>query len=1266
MSRSRTWFLRSHVLPMALFALGSPAWAAPPDWENPQLVGIHREPPRAVRCIYADAPTALAGRPAASPYFKSLNGDWQFHWSPKPADRPQDFYRTDFDDKGWKPIPVPSNWEIQGYGVPIYTNIPYPWGQPDPPRVPADNNPVGSYRTRFSIPAEWKGRQVFLRFEGVASAFYVWVNGEKVGFSKDSRTDAEFNITPQLKPGENLLAVEVYRWSDGSYLEDQDFWRLSGIFRNVSLLSVAELHLRDLEVKTDLDAQYKDAELTVLATVRNFSKEERPATIEAQLLDAEQRPVLPAAKAEVKPAAGKDAVGTIRFAVTNPAKWSAEGPNLYPLVVNLKTASGRVVEVVSCNVGFRKVEIKGGELLVNGRPVLLKGVNRHEHDPDRGQAITVDSMVRDITVMKRNNINAVRTSHYPNQPAWYDLCDRYGLYLIDEANIESHGMGYGEKSLAKDPTWLAAHMDRTVRMVERDKNHPSVIIWSLGNEAGFGSNFVATSRWIKQRDPSRPVHYEQAGEDPATDIVCPMYPPPSRLAEYASKTPNRPMILCEYAHAMGNSTGNLWKYWELIYSKKHLQGAFVWDWVDQGIRRPLPPRQVVKDAGPAGLEGIITGDVAEGVLRRGYVDFLDPKGLDLTGPLSIEVEVMPITWVEHGPYLAKGDTQYALKQGGDRIEFFVHTRHPDGRGEWITATAPLPPGWYGQWHRLTGVYDGKELRLYVDGKRAGARAFSGPVASNRFPLCLGRDPENTTRFSNAMIRSARVYARPLSEEEAAAPANRKADGLALSVDLKDARTSGAWTGPSPGKDFFWAYGGCFGPPGTPSDENFCCNGLVSPDRRPHPGLEQIRKVYQSVHARPVDLAQGTVEIKNGYFFTNLQDLAGCRWSLKADDREMKSGRLPDLQLAPGESKQVQMPFGEIVPEPGVEYFLELSFRLRADHAWAKQGHEIAWHQFRLPVEKPGPAIAAEDLRGLTVAEAADQVKIAAAGSEWVVDRKQGLLASWRYQGAELIQAPMRPDFWRAPVDNDRGSNMAGRLGVWRYAGRDWAVKSVQVEDRKPASAVVRIEADLPVVESKYTLTYTFLASGDVVVEARFVPGRQKLPELPRFGVQIGLEDIFDTITWFGPGPHETYWDRNDARVDLYSRRIDDQFFADYSEPGESGNKSDVRWAVLTGDGDVALLVVGLPRLSVNALPFTADDIMAAKHPYQIRRRDAVYLNVDLHQMGVGGDDSWGALPHPEYRIPAREMSHRFRLRACSKASMSAAALSKLVLPTETH
>ncbi|HLP75969.1 MAG TPA: glycoside hydrolase family 2 TIM barrel-domain containing protein [Candidatus Paceibacterota bacterium] len=1032
----------------------------PEEWENPKLTGISNQPMHATMIICPDVETAknigmaVNSERVKSSFYRSLNGSWKYHYGSNHLARVPDFWKTDFNDSAWTTIPVPSNVEMLGHGIPIYVNAQYPWTwhgtEPNPPFVPANdpNNTVNSYRRTFEVPKDWDGRKIFLTFDGVNSFFDLWINGEKVGMGKDSRTPVEFDITPYLKPGQNLLAVENFRWCDGSYLEDQDFWRMSGIFRDVYLWSPPNVHIRDIEIYTDLDTNYRDAEIKGKVQMVNYGKEPADVTIDVELFAPTGESVLFRTMRRTF-AAGEEVSLEGTAPISSPLKWSAEAPYLYKQLVTLKDSAGKVLEVLPLNIGFRKVEIRDGNLLVNGKRILVKGVNRHEIDPDLGQAVTVESMERDIKLMKQFNINTVRCCHYPDQPAWYDLCDKYGIYLIDEANIESHGMGYGEKTLAKNPAFAEAHMDRTVRMVERDKNHPSVIIWSLGNEAGDGPNFEATSAWIHQRDSSRPVHYEQAGWKAHTDIVCPMYPRPEGLARYASEKRNRPYIMCEYEHAMGNSSGDMWSYWNQIYTKPYLQGGSIWDWVSQGLRQP-------------------------------------------------------------------------------------------------------------------------------QGRR------------------------NQDRF----------------------------------VPVK------------PGEKTFWAYGGDFGPKDVPSDDNFCDNGLVAPDREPHPGLFEVKHVYQYIHCKPVDLAKRTIEIKNWHDFTNLKDIVEVRWKLKADGVEIQRGGIANLDLAPGASNQFTVPVKNFKPEPGVEYHLELSFVLKNDQPWAKAGHEVAWDEFKLPDSAPAKVAKGGWFAGLKVNKNDDQATISGKGFELVFTRADGL-KSWKSAGAEVIRSAPHPHFWRALIDNDRGreGDRGYPQNAWRNAHEQAQVRNFTVEQHD-ARAVVVCESVLPNAgNAVWTTTYNVFANGDVLVEAHFQPGRTNLPAMPRLGMQMTLPEGFERITWLGPGPEETYADRKDAKFSRYSGTVEEQFYAGYSEPGETGNKTDVRWAALTNDKGAGLLVVGEPLLSVNALHYGTEDLNAGKHAFQLPRRDYITLNIDLKQQGVGGDDSWGAWPHKEFQIPVQEYGYSFRMRA---------------------
>jgi len=1026
---------------LGLFALMSFGREQPPDWENPYVIGRNKEPGHATLVPYPNAEMARRSGSPASPLVLSLNGSWKFHWARTPAERPQDFYRPDYDASGWKEIPVPSNWEMQGYGTPIYTNIVYPFKK-DAPRVMGEpdrswtayeaRNPVGSYRRSFTLPAGWKDRQTFLVFDGVNSAFYVWVNGQMVGYSQDSRLPAEFNVTKFVKPGENLIAVEVYRWCDGSYMEDQDFWRMSGIFRNVSLVSRPSLMVRDFRVHTRLDPQYRDAALELTVSVSNSSDQATAATVEAALFDDAGRPVFAALTGKISAPAQGEASLDLRQEVRNPKQWSAEEPNLYHLVLTLKDGTGEVQEAIPWEVGFKSSEIQHGQILINGKPISIKGVNRHEHDPDLGQVVTTERMIQDIKLMKQNNLNAVRTSHYPNVPEWYSLCDRYGLYLVDEANVEAHGYGSNKPNrVSTGRDYTEAWVDRVRRMIERDKNHASIIAFSLGNEAGIGHNPAAARAWAKQRDPGLLIFYEQ-GLSLYSDAVCPMYTRPDNLLrDYRRFGRGRPMFLVEYAHSMGNSTGNFQEYWDVFDSNPHLQGGFIWDWVDQGIRQKAPDGQV-----------------------------------------------------------------------------------------------------------------------------------------------------------------------------------------------------------------FFAYGGDFGD--KPNDDNFSINGLVQADRDPHPALAEVKKVYQSIKVEPADLLTGRVQVHNKYLFRDLSFVQGA-WELTENGRVIQSGELPKLETAPGEKQEITLPLHAPMLKPGAEYFLKVSFALAQDESWAPKGHELAWDQFAMPYPVPPlPAVDLSAMPAVKLTESDDAFTITGQDFEVRIGKKSGALESYLAQGTQLVAAPLVPNFWRPPTDNDRGNKMPARLGIWREAGPQREVLRVAARQTAPPSVQVTAEAKIPAGDSTYLNTYTITGNGEIEVEAEFRPSG-KLPDLPRFGMQLAIPGEFRTMSWYGRGPQENYWDRcTGAAVGLYSGRVDDLIYP-YLEPQENANRTDVRWVSFTNAAGVGLLATGLPLLSVSAWPYEMGELSRVKHPYQMQRSPNLFVNLDDKQMGVGGDDSWGALPHPEYRLPARPDHYRFRL-----------------------
>ena len=589
---------------LALLVIYSLSLAAQdlPDWENPAVISRNTERPHASLIPYTSEAAALKFDPSTSTLVKSLNGTWKFKWVSHPSKVPGDFFQPNTSTANWDDLPVPSNWQVVGaregraYDRPIFTNIKHPFPT-KPPLITSDTNSVGLYRTTFTTPADWQKHDIFLHFAGVQSACYVWVNGLQVGYHEDGMAPAEFNVTKYLRAGENSLAVQVINWSDGSYLEDQDYWRLAGIFRDVYLFAAPKIHIRDFYVTTELDDDNRNATLKVAAFVKNFSAEVQDKYQVKFTLYNPAGSVLASDLVKNIPMMDPkdEAYLTLNVPLENPLKWTAETPNLYKLTMQVINGEGNAVEVMATRVGIREVMIRDGLLLVNGKAIKLKGVNRHEFDPTTGRVISRENMIKDILLMKQHNINAVRTSHYPNTPLWYDLCDEYGLYLVDEANIESHEL-WQQKNyiLADKPEWKDAFIARGKAVVERDKNHPSVIIWSLGNETGMGAHFEDMAQIIRLIDPTRPIQYEGRRDYPkdfkqldqsltSFDIITTMYPAPQGLVTLMDKDPSRPVIICEYAHSMGNSVGNLQDYWDPIDKYPRLQGAFIWDWADQGL-----------------------------------------------------------------------------------------------------------------------------------------------------------------------------------------------------------------------------------------------------------------------------------------------------------------------------------------------------------------------------------------------------------------------------------------------------------------------------------------------------------------------------------------------------------------------------------------------------------------------------------------------------------------------------------------------------------
>ena len=975
-----------------------------PSFETPELTSLNRLPPHA---------SLERGASAA----RSLDGEWQL----KVVDHPALAQAALTRSSGWRTVEVPGLWTMQGLGAPHYTNVVMPF-ETRPPRVP-EENATGIYRREFAIPRGWRRRRIVLHFGGVEGALHVFVNGRPVGISKDSRTPAEFDVTELVRhDGPNELVAVVLRWSDASFVEDQDQWWHSGIARGVRLIGYPSTHIADVFARASLDEACRHGllELTV-----DVDGPEHDWSVACRLLAPDGSTVLDAPLSRTG-----ERVATLAHPLRSPRRWSAEDPALYTLELTLESGGGR--DEASCSIGFKRVEIRDGRLTVNGVPIRVHGVNRHDHDDVRGRAVTRELMLRDALLMKQFNVNAVRTSHYPNDPYWLDLCDRLGLYVVDEANVEAHAY-YDE--VCRDPRYTAAFVERVQNMVERDKNHASIILWSLGNESGYGPNHDAAAGWLRARDPSRPLHYEGAIRDDwsggrnVTDVVCPMYPELAAIVEWAETTTDaRPMILCEYSHAMGNSNGGLADYYEAFDRLEKLQGGFIWEWVDHGIRR------------------------------------VDDRGT---------------------PY--------------------------------------------------------------------------------------------------------------------------------------------------------WAYGGDFGD--TPNDANFCADGIVWPDRAPHPALYEFKHLAQPVRVEAIDAAAGRFRILNRHGFATLAGYRGT-WEVTVGGDVVRRGALPALRPRAGAAEEVAIDLSELGAGASGEAFVTFRFLLRRATAWAAAGHEIAWQQLELPSRRPRRSA----VRGTAPHAEGSDVVLEAGGARAVFSRASGFLTDLRRDGRGALLAGPRLQLWRAATDNDGlrlipDKRHLGVLDRWLALGLDRLVVRCEelrttadgLETLHVASGRGRFE------DAVHRQRVRLLASGDLAFENEVALGPD-LRDVPRVGVVLELPSELEQLAWYGRGPHENYSDRLAATVvGRFAGTVTEQYVP-YILPQEHGHRSDVRQLELHDGRGFGLQVQGLPAIGFTASHLTASDLYAARHTCDLEPRPEVILSLDHAQRGLG-TASCGPDTLPRYRL--REAAYRF-------------------------
>jgi len=1030
-------------------------------WEMPRLLEINRLPMRATLYPFADARSARTLDRDKSPWFNSLDGAWQFKMCERPEAVSEKDWAPQTNRQAWDTVTVPGNWTLQGYGAPHYTNVQMPFPN-EPPSVP-EQNPTGIYVKEWTMPAAWKGRRVVLHFGGAESVLCVYVNGHFVGMGKDTRLPSEFDITPYVQRGKNQICAIVIKWSDATYIEDQDQWWMGGLHREVYVYSTESAFIADVFAQGKLENQYRDGRLDCVVKA-GF------ATVpETENWSVEMRVYDPDGKACFK----KPLSSQVRFlngrqrfrfearfdvALKRPALWSAESPALYTLVATLRGPDGRAVESTALRFGFRSIEVRDRGLWVNGKRVMIHGVNRHDHHDTTGKAVDRETFRLDAMTMKQFNFNAVRCSHYPNDPYWLDVCDEVGLYVVDEANLEAHAF-YHE--FGHDPLWAPAFLERAVRMVERDKNHPSVILWSLGNETGYGVNHDAMAAWIRSRDPGRPIHCEPGiwvqglteKEQPGnfiyengqhvTDIVPPMYPHLDSLMDWATnpKHPDRrrPLIMCEYSHAMGNSNGGLADYYDMFDKYPTLQGGFIWEWIDHGFKRT--------------------------------------------------------------------------------------------------------------------------------------------------------DPDGKT---------------------------------------------------------YWVYGGDFGD--TPNDLNFCCDGLVWPDRTPHPGLYEFKHLAQPVRLKNVIAATGEITLENRQSFV-ASDWISVEWSVKSEGAVLKTGWIKRVPIAPGAQKKFKLAWPKIVS--GAETYLNVRYVANRNTAWCKAGHLLGWDQALLRKASARRNKRPVVKSALRLEKKADAFRVLSDTQSLAFSKKSGLLEQWQVGDTSYVMQGPALQLWRAPTDNDGIKGWTGQdrkpLGRWRAAGvytAELVCRSVRAKSLARGVVEVSTEhrARCAKAEVRHVQVWKIHPHGAVEISNEFIVP-PALADLPRLGVRWILPPGFEQLTWYGRGPFENYADRKRAAmVDVYRSTVTDQYVP-YILPQEHGNHTDTRWLIL-GHGSRKLRVQADGPLEFSASHFMAGDLLEATHTNTLAPRAETILSLDYRQRGLG-TASCGPDTYAPYRIPAGRHGWRYHIQVLS-------------------
>lgn len=1106
----------------------------------------------------------------------SLNGEWKFFWSDVPEGIPANFYDENFNDKKWGFIKVPSNWEMEGYGDKLFRNVHAPF-KANPPFVPKDYNPTGAYRRTFNLPSSWKGNQVFLRMEKVSSASFVWINGQEVGYNEGAQEPAEYNITKYLKPGKNTIAVHVVKYSDGYYLEGQDYWRLAGIFDDVRIYSTQPVRLFDWYITTDFDETYTDAILNLDVDVKKYTNDSAATyQVKASIFDANKQFVAELMSESFS--MNEPGKKQLKFKknIINPKKWTSETPNLYLLEMQLLNTTGKIQDVINTKIGFKKTEIKGHIFYLNGIPLKINAQNSHMQHPELGHVMNEETIRKDFKILKQFNFNAVRIAHYPPVNRYLELANEYGLFIIDEAGTEAHATEY----ISKRKEYTEMYRERVRQMVLRDRNYPCILFWSAGNESGEGFNITEAIDEGKKYDHTRYWMYGgNAYCHPAEDIIGPRYPTPLELEMVTGIIPDstdiRPSFMDEYLSVAGNGGGALDDYWRVIYSHPRLMGGAIWDFVSTGLTERI---RSIKDKSPYGTPANIMGNskLVKGVHGNAldlngndqWVEIYRQSNVEIsTNKLTLTCEVYPRKLVSSsGTFITKGSRQFGLQQNGkESLDFYLTAK------KHYILNVPLPTDWEDKWHHLSGVYDGKEMAVYIDGQKVGSLPASGNIINFPFPINVGRNAEKHGQETDVYICDA-ILDNIGIFTDAVLPGDYQPKKSVLWLDFESETEKGK----------FYSYG-----------IGARTYGSIWPDRSVQPEMWQMKKSVQPISATLIDAEKGLVEVWNRNHFIDAS-IYKTRWFLEADGDILEEGEI-NLQIPPLTKKIIQIPYHKPEILPAKEYRITVSSLLSEDEIWASAGHEVAWDQLELPWHNQVQTSIQPSAK-ITFEETSDRVTVSGTKFTYAIDKLNGALTSIVCDGKELLKSPFLLNVWRAPLANEldiwnaansRSTNW--KEGYGHQIAAEYYSNGIDNLKNYPMSIEAYEQAGNVYIKIRQiTLTssggignqdqyikgrivngfeniyaYTIAPDGEISLHHSIYPqGRMPL-WLPRIGLTMTLDKSLDHVAWYGRGPQENYPDRKTGyKVGVYSTTVKDMY-EPYLIPQDYGLRTDNRWLRMT-------------------------------------------------------------------------------------------------------